>query len=87
MNKDYKINKKNNLVFFQNKRINGTEIFLEAMTTRLGGVSRGNYSSLNTGFNTNDNSENIKKNLERIKKALNIEELYAPVQVHGRKNS
>lgn len=85
MDKNYRKIKKRNLIFFQNKKINDTGIFLEAMTTRQGGVSRGKYSSLNTGFNTNDNFKNVKINLERIKKALDIEELCAPVQVHGRK--
>jgi len=85
MDKNYQLFKKNKLFFLINKKINSTGIFLEAMTTRTGGVSRGKYRSLNTGFNTEDNPDNVEENLKRIKNALNIKEIYAPIQVHGSK--
>ena len=34
-------------------------------TTRFGGVSEGNYSSLNCGIYTDDDPEKIKQNLEQ----------------------
>ena len=34
--------------------------------TRLGGVSKSYYNSLNCGFSSNDSSSNIKKNRTRI---------------------
>lgn len=42
-------------------------------TTRLGGVSSGECSSLNLGFNRKDTQENVVENFQRICKAFNID--------------
>ncbi len=83
MTKGYYILERNGMAFFKNKRIEKTGMFLEAFTTRKGGVSPAPYDSLNTGFHTEDRAKNVQKNMERIMRALNIKKIYAPRQVHG----
>ena len=41
-------------------------------TTRFGGVSEGNYGSLNCGIYTDDDPEKIKQNLEIVSNALPV---------------
>ncbi len=55
--------------------------------TRLGGVSKSYYNSLNCGFSSNDSSSNIKKNRALIlnKFNLNLEALTVPNQYHSNK--
>lgn len=47
-------------------------IITHCFTTRLGGVSCDECSSLNLGFNRNDKRENVFENFLRVSKALNI---------------
>ena len=42
-------------------------------STRLGGVSKGGYASMNLGFNRGDANENVHKNYELIAEALGVE--------------
>ncbi len=54
-------------------------------TTRIGGVSTGEFSSLNYGGNTTDNPDNVTENRKRIFSALGIsgfKQVYLN-QVHG----
>ncbi len=57
---------------------------LHAFTTRAGGISEGNLSSLNLGFNRGDQEENVIENYKRVCKALdiNIDSLVLSKQVH-----
>jgi polyphenol oxidase len=54
-------------------------------TSRLGGVSKGPFCSLNFGKFTDDAPENIEENRKRVFEALNIEHpiMVFPRQVHG----
>lgn len=54
-------------------------------TTRCGGVSAGNYSSLNLGEYCGDDPVAVRRNRGRLCAALGIlpENLYVPHQVHG----
>lgn len=54
-------------------------------TTRLGGVSSGEFASLNLGYKKNDSAANVKANFERVFKAMGIERERAALasQVHG----
>ena len=58
-----------------------------AFFTRNGGISRGNYDSLNLGFNTNDSTLNIKYNREIIAKYFDIDyrHLITLNQIHSNK--
>lgn len=54
-------------------------------TTRLGGVSVGNYASLNVSPFCGDNPEHVKHNLQQLAGEINIspEKILIPYQVHG----
>ncbi|NYB74785.1 peptidoglycan editing factor PgeF [Sedimentibacter hydroxybenzoicus DSM 7310] len=41
-------------------------------TTRAGGVSEGSFASMNIGFSTGDNDENVKRNIEIMAERLNL---------------
>lgn len=60
---------------------------VHCMSTRLGGVSEGECSSLNLAFNTNDSRENVVANIERICASLGIDtgSLVFSNQVHDNK--
>jgi YfiH family protein len=60
---------------------------LHFITTRRGGVSTGNYASLNLGQYCGDDPSAVRQNRERLCAALGIlpEDLYVPHQVHGDK--
>ncbi len=54
-------------------------------TSRLGGISGGNYASLNLGLHTKDKTSNVLANRRKIATALqlNLEDFVAAEQVHG----
>lgn len=56
-------------------------------TTRKGGVSRGEFESLNLSFKVGDNSRRVRENREKLGKLLNLDyRLFTfPEQVHGNK--
>lgn len=53
-------------------------------STRVGGVSEGDFSSMNLGFGRGDAEENVLKNYDRICNAIGIkkEQVVLPDQVH-----
>lgn len=60
---------------------------LAAFSTRLGGVSRGPYTSLNLSFNAGDEAEAVLANRRRLACALGVplEHWVTGQQVHGRR--
>lgn len=60
------------------------ENLIHGFSTRLGGISTGDLSTLNLGFNRGDQKENVVENYRRICKALGIpyESLVLSKQVH-----
>ncbi|MFG6327997.1 MAG: peptidoglycan editing factor PgeF [Lachnospiraceae bacterium] len=56
-------------------------------STRLGGVSKGRFASLNLGFNRGDDKENVIENYKRVCKAMNgnYKDLVLSDQVHDTK--
>lgn len=54
-------------------------------STRYGGVSKGNYSSLNLGLYSDDDPENLRINFSRIfsKAGINECQAFLPFQTHG----
>ncbi len=63
--------------------INDIPGFLQVFTTRKGGGSLYNFSSLNTGVHTDDDIKTVKNNIKRIEKALDVKYTSAANQVHG----
>ena len=56
-----------------------------AFSTRYGGVSEGDFSSLNLGFNRGDEAEKVLENYRRLGDATGIDTMHADYtnQVHG----
>lgn len=52
------------------------------ITTRKGGVSKGNCSFLNLGYNTNDSHQNVQKNREILTKTFEVVSFNFPQQTH-----
>lgn len=64
-----------------------SDILVHGFTTRRGGVSEGEYESLNMAFNKKDKRENVEENYRRVAKALGIdtENMVLSNQVHDNK--
>ena len=58
------------------------ERILNFVTGRRGGVSHVPYDTLNTDANGGDSPASVRENLARIKRAVGIEKLWTPKQVH-----
>ncbi len=57
--------------------------FTQTFTTRIGGVSKSPFGSLNIGKHTEDDDKKIAKNILLMEKALGIRYVSAARQVHG----
>ena len=59
-------------------------IVKHGFSSRLGGVSKGEYDSLNLSFKKKDNPDNVRENFTRLCRALEIqpEQMVFPDQVH-----
>jgi copper oxidase (laccase) domain-containing protein len=55
----------------------------QAMFLRHGGVSQGNFSSLNLGQEIGDDFEKVKMNREIVRKNLNLPKIIYAQQTHG----
>lgn len=53
--------------------LENTGIVKHGLTTRLGGVSKGIYSSMNLSFTRGDDPENVLENYKRISKAMGFD--------------
>lgn len=64
-----------------------TGVFAHAFTTRIGGVSTGECSTLNLGFNRKDTPENVRENFLRICRSAGMDSstLVFSNQVHDNK--
>lgn len=62
-----------------------TDLVTHAFSTRLGGVSKGDFAELNLGFHTRDRKDNVIKNRQRICNELGIDyrKIVAGEQVHS----
>lgn len=65
--------------------LDGTGLVIHAFTTRIGGVSRPPYDTLNMGLHVGDDPESVVENRRRVAQALNVrfEAFVAGEQVHG----
>ncbi|OGO77693.1 MAG: hypothetical protein A2Y23_10275, partial [Clostridiales bacterium GWB2_37_7] len=85
INKDFKIHKNGELVYFTIPSFDKTEMVKHCFTTRQGGISRGIYYSLNTSLTKNDEREHVLVNLNRVCSVIGIDykNLVFSNQVHG----
>lgn len=81
----FKQNVKDNIKYYTIKSFEDSGLVSHAFSTRIGGVSTGEASSMNFGLNRKDTAENINKNYELLCRAVGISEnrLVKTKQVHG----
>lgn len=80
-----KINHYNNLSYFTIPSFEAFGLVTHCFTSRIGGVSDGDNTSLNLSFKTGDTVENVRENYKIVCDALNIpvENLVLSDQVHS----
>ncbi|HHV29711.1 MAG TPA: peptidoglycan editing factor PgeF [Clostridium sp.] len=84
-NKNITYKSKNQVEFIQfNNLLKYENVITHCFTTRRGGVSEGQYESLNMAFNKTDDRRNVEENYKRVASALNldIESMVFSNQVH-----
>lgn len=70
--KNLKINNKNGVVYITFPRLEACKAVRHLFSTRLGGVSKGRFSSMNTSFSGGDSFENVEKNYHLLCDAVGI---------------
>ncbi|WP_411677051.1 peptidoglycan editing factor PgeF [Caproicibacter sp.] len=95
LEKQVKLNRKNGVEFLTFPALEALPCVRHAFSTRIGGVSRNEFSSLNLAFGRGDPDENVTENYRRICAAagFDADSLVSSSQVHktvirrvGRKN-
>ncbi len=78
------LNIKDALAYLTFKRFEKFSFLKHAFSTRLGGVSTGEFKSMNMSFNRGDSDENVTENYKRLCNALEIDyaDLVASAQDH-----
>lgn len=79
------LTQKEDLLYIEFKNLKKfNDILTHCFTTRLGGVSDGEYSSLNLSFNKNDSKEHVLKNYKIITDAIGVdfEKMVLSDQIH-----
>ncbi len=61
-----KLNEKNDVPFLTYKRLEDIKFINHAFSTRLGGVSTGEFTSMNLAFNRGDNPKSVTENYKRL---------------------
>ena len=79
----FKIVKKGVLRLISSPAISKVPGFSQYFTTRLGGVSKKPFDSLNTGEHTGDDEKKTRINISLIEKSLGVKYSGAARQVHG----
>jgi YfiH family protein len=76
---------KDAIQYLEADAISALDFVTHAFCTRLGGISEGPFTSLNTGFLVGDREEDVRRNLALIGKAFAIpeERLVLMGQIHG----
>ncbi len=69
----YNVIKKDNIEYLTVPILEKYDELFHCFTTRLGGVSKDCYDSLNLGLGTDDDKENVLKNYELLAKSIGID--------------
>jgi len=80
--KSWAIKEKAGVKFF---RINPAPNLNLVFLTRIGGVSKDNYQSLNLSYDVGDDPKNVDMNYKRVKKVLGIDKIFTLKQIHSNK--
>lgn len=85
MNPGFIKHKKDDVVYFTFEHFDKTNLVNHCFTTKIGGVSTGNYESLNLGYNSGDNLHHVIENHKIISEILGIDhnKFVFTKQVHG----
>jgi len=77
--------RRNGVVMYQFASLDGVDGLLHAVLTRIGGVSRGPYATLNLGHTVGDDLDAVEENHRRALEPLGLGPglLVSPWQVHG----
>lgn len=67
------INKDGELMYITFPKLSGCGVVRHTFSTRFGGVSGGQYSTMNLSFNNGDTRENVEENYKRLCSAVGIE--------------
>jgi hypothetical protein len=70
-------------VYLQFLSFSDYDYLIHGIFTRIGGVSKPPYDTLNSSYNVGDRSERVKENLQTIKDAIGAKYLISMNQVHG----
>jgi hypothetical protein len=75
----------NGVVRYRFEGLDGTDRLIHAIITRIGGVSRGPYATLNLGHSVGDDPAAVKENHRRALGPLGLDprQVVSPWQVHG----
>lgn len=68
-----KVNQINDLVYITFPRLEACGAVLHTFSTRLGGVSKGQFATMNTSFSSGDSFENVEENYRRLCGAVGID--------------
>ncbi|MBQ8793418.1 MAG: laccase domain-containing protein, partial [Clostridia bacterium] len=68
-----KINKKGELIYITFPRLEACGAVRHIFSTRLGGVSNGQYATMNTSFSGGDEFANVEENYRRLCTAVGID--------------
>lgn len=70
--------------YLKYNRLSEIDFITHAFSTRLGGVSSGEFTSMNLSFGRGDSDENVRENYRRIADAIGVtfDSLTASAQVH-----
>ena len=87
--KGFELKQKNGVNYLSIPGFENSGMVRTCFSTRLQGVSKGGYSSLNMGLSSGDLRENVIENIKIICDAtgFNIKDMVLPDQVHGSKCS
>ncbi len=84
-NNFYRLDTKNGVIIYKNKLLEKYDFVNHAFSTRIGGVSKDAYSSLNLGINTDDEKYAVLNNFKLFAKAMDTEvsKMVLSHQVHS----
>ena len=81
--KGFTLKEKGRIQYISCDAIEKTGQFTQGFTLRKGGFSRKPFDSLNTGLHTDDNKNDVRKNIRLIETELGAKYIAAAHQVHG----
>lgn len=85
MIESFVLKKQGSLTFYTIPLFTATNLVVHGFTTRFGGISSGDYGSLNLGLHVGDDQDAVLENRRRVCQALDVDfkNLVAGNQVHG----